>query len=201
MEVILLERVERLGQIGDVVNVKNGFARNYLLPRNKALRATKENREFFEGQRKEIEAQNAARRKEAEGLLKKVEGQVITLIRQAAEDGRLFGSVTARDIAAGLAEKAKGVDYHQVQLNQPIKYTGIHEIKIVLHPEVTTAVRVNVARTEGEAEEALAGKKKGKAEEAEARQAKKTEDVLEEILDQADRAEAETAPANDSEAA
>ena len=163
MEVILLERVEKLGAIGDVVKVKDGFARNYLIPQQKALLATQANREVFESQRKDIEAQNAERKKDAEKVHKKVDGEVVVLIRQAGEDGRLFGSVTARDIAREVSKKDDAVSHRHVVLDQPIKYSGIYDIRLVLHAEVTAIVRVNVARTEGEAKEALVAEKTGKA--------------------------------------
>src|SRR6185369_14702636 len=152
MEVILLERVEKLGQIGDVVTVKNGFARNYLLPNKKALRATETNRKLFEVNRKKIEADNADRRAEAEKASKGVEGKTIQLIRQASNVGALYGSVSARDIVEGLEAEGAKVSKSQVVLDRPIKAIGVHEVKIALHPEVAVTIKVNVARSPEEAE-------------------------------------------------
>lgn len=151
MQVILLERIENLGHIGDEVTVRDGYARNFLLPRKKALRATEANRARFEAQRQEIEARNLERRKDAEAVAKTLEGASCTLIRQAGDMGQLYGSVAARDIAEGLGEAGFKVERSQVVLNRPIKTTGVHEVKIALHPEVTVTVSVNVARSEAEA--------------------------------------------------
>ena len=152
MEVILLERVEKLGAIGDVVKVKNGFARNYLLPRKKALRANDANRKLFETQRVQIEADNATRRADAEKASKGVDGKTVQLIRQASNVGHLYGSVSARDIVDALDAQGAKVTKSQVVLDRPIKALGIHEVKIALHPEVSVTVKVNVARSPEEAE-------------------------------------------------
>jgi len=152
MEVILLERVEKLGTIGDVVKVKNGFARNYLLPRKKALRANDANRKLFETQRTQIEADNAAKRDEAEVASKGVDGKSVQLIRQASNVGHLYGSVSARDIAEALEGVGAKVAKSQVVLDRPIKAIGLHEVKIALHPEVAVTVKVNVARSPEEAD-------------------------------------------------
>jgi len=152
MEVILLERVEKLGTIGDVVKVKNGFARNYLLPRKKALRANDANRKLFETQRTQIEADNAAKRGEAEVASKGVDGKSVQLIRQASNVGHLYGSVSARDIAEALEGVGAKVAKSQVVLDRPIKALGVHDIKIALHPEVAVMVKVNVARSPEEAD-------------------------------------------------
>jgi len=152
MEVILLERVEKLGAIGDVVNVKNGFARNYLLPRKKALRANEANRKLFESNRARIEEENAERRSEAEKSAKSVEGKSVKLIRQASNVGHLYGSVSARDIAEALESVGAHVAKSQVVLDRPIKDIGVHEVKIALHPEVAVTVKVNVARSPEEAD-------------------------------------------------
>ena len=151
MEVILLERIERLGQIGDVVSVKPGFARNFLLPRKKALRATEENKKRFEAQRAQIEATNLKRKQEAEKVAKKVDGQKIVVIRQASETGMLFGSVANRDIADGLTAAGFTVDRRQVILDKPIKTLGLHPVRVALHPEVIVTVTANVAKSEDEA--------------------------------------------------
>ena len=152
MEVILLERVEKLGSIGDVVTVKNGFARNYLLPNKKALRANEANRKLFEANRKKIEAENADRRSEAEKAAKGVEGKTVQLIRQASNVGHLYGSVSARDIVEALDAEGAKVTKSQVVLDRPIKAVGMHDVKIALHPEVAVTVRVNVARSPEEAD-------------------------------------------------
>ena len=152
MEVILLERVEKLGAIGDVVNVKNGFARNYLLPNKKALRANEANRKLFEANRAKIESDNAERRSEAETSAKGVDGKTVQLIRQASNTGQLYGSVSARDIVEALEGEGAKVSKSQVVLDRPIKGIGMHEVKIALHPEVAVTVKVNVARSPEEAE-------------------------------------------------
>lgn len=152
MEIILLERVEKLGQMGDVVNVKPGFARNYLLPRRKALRATPENLEAFEKQRAELEARNETERTQSESAAHALEGTSLILIRQAGESGQLYGSVSARDIASGLAERGISVDRRQVELATPIKSLGLHEARIRLHPEVAVTIELNVAKSQDEAE-------------------------------------------------
>ena len=152
MEVILLERVEKLGAIGDVVKVKDGFARNYLLPRKKALRANEANRKVFEANRAKIEEENANRRSDAETASKDVDGKTIQLIRQASNTGQLYGSVSARDIVDALAGEGAHVTKSQVVLDRPIKAIGMHEVKVALHPEVSVTVKVNVARSPEEAD-------------------------------------------------
>ena len=152
MEVILLERVEKLGAIGDVVKVKNGFARNYLLPNKKALRANEANRKLFEANRARIEEENAVKRSDAEKDAKSVEGKTVKLIRQASNVGHLYGSVSARDIAEALESAGSKVAKSQVVLDRPIKAIGVHEVKIALHPEVAVTVKVNVARSPEEAD-------------------------------------------------
>jgi large subunit ribosomal protein L9 len=151
MNVILLERVENLGQMGEVVKVKPGFARNFLLPKKKALRATKENLSVFENRRVHLEADNLKRREEAEKVSAKLNGLKITIVRQAAESGQLYGSVTLRDIAEEITNAGFSVQKSQVMLNQPIKSTGVHDVRISLHPEVKVSVTVNVGRSTEEA--------------------------------------------------
>jgi large subunit ribosomal protein L9 len=151
MDVILLERIEKLGQIGDVVSVKPGFARNFLLPRKKALRATDENKKRFEEQRAQIEANNLKRRQEAEKIAKKVDGLKIVVIRQASETGLLFGSVANRDVADGVTAAGFTIDRRQVILDKPIKTLGLHKVRVALHPEVLVSVTANVAKSEDEA--------------------------------------------------
>ncbi|TMM54292.1 50S ribosomal protein L9 [Sulfitobacter sabulilitoris] len=157
MQVILLERVAKLGQMGDVVDVKPGFARNFLLPQGKALSASKANIEAFEGQKAQLEAQNLETRKEAEALAAKLDGQQFVVIRSASDSGALYGSVTTRDAADVATEAGFTVDRKQVVL-QPIKELGIHTITVVLHPEVDATVELNVARSPEEAELQAAGK-------------------------------------------
>ena len=151
MEVILLERIEKLGQIGDVVNVKPGFARNYLLPREKALRATEANKMKFEGQRSQLEAENIKRREEADAVATKMGSLTVDLIRQAGEAGHLYGSVNARDIAASVTAAGYTITRNQVGLVEPVKTLGLFDVPVALHPEVSVNVTVNVARTEEEA--------------------------------------------------
>jgi len=152
MEVILLERVEKLGQIGDIVNVKNGFARNYLLPNKKALRANEANKKVFEANRAKIEADNVEKRTDAEKASKGVDGKTVQLIRQASNTGQLYGSVSARDIVEALEGVGATTTKSQIVLNRPIKAIGMHEVKVALHPEVSVTVKVNVARSPEEAE-------------------------------------------------
>lgn len=154
MEVILLERVEKLGNVGDVVNVKNGFARNFLIPRKKCLRATNENKAVFEAQRAEIEKEIEAKRKEAQGVSGKIEDRFFVIIRSAGEDDRLYGSVSTRDIANAITESGTEVKRNQISLDDAIKYLGVYNVKVALHSEVVINVRVNVARSETEAKEA-----------------------------------------------
>ena len=151
MEVILLEHVEKLGKMGDIVNVKNGFARNYLLPQNKALRATDANKAVYEKQKAELEAHNKALFEEASKKAEALQGFSAVLIRQAAETGQLYGSVTIRDIAGAMKDAGFDVARRYVYLEKPIKDLGIYQVKINLHPEVSQKILVNVARTEDEA--------------------------------------------------
>jgi large subunit ribosomal protein L9 len=157
MQVILLERVESLGGIGDEVKVRDGFARNFLLPQKKALRATDANRKVFEARRSEIEARNAEARSGAEKASKGVDGQTYTLIRQAGEAGQLYGSVSARDIADEIVKSGAKIDRSAVILDKPIKTVGLHAVRIRLHAEVSVNVSVNVARSADEAERQAKG--------------------------------------------
>jgi large subunit ribosomal protein L9 len=152
MDVILLERVEKLGSIGDVVKVKDGFARNFLLPRKKALRANEANRKVFEANRARIEADNAARRDDAQTEAKTLEGTSVTLIRQSSNTGQLYGSVAVRDLVDSLEAEGHKVPKSAIVLDKPIKAIGLYEVKVALHPEVQVTVRVNVARSPEEAE-------------------------------------------------
>jgi large subunit ribosomal protein L9 len=152
MDVILLERVEKLGAIGDVVTVKNGFARNFLLPNKKALRANAINKKLFEANRTKIESDNADRRTEAQAAATGIDGKTVQLIRQASNTGQLYGSVSARDIIDALEADGAKITRNQIILDRPIKAIGMHEIKVSLHPEVSVAVKVNVARSPEEAE-------------------------------------------------
>lgn len=157
MKVILLERVERLGALGDVVSVKDGFARNYLLPRSKALRANEANLKVFESQRHDIEARNAQNREGAEKAAKKIDGGSYVIIRQAGEGGQLYGSVSGRDVAEAIQADGGQADRSQVVLDKPIKTIGVHPVKVRLHPEVVVTVNVNVARSKDEAERQARG--------------------------------------------
>ena len=171
-QVILLERVESLGQMGDVVRVKPGFARNFLLPQKKAMRATKENLAVFEKQRTQLEAQNLARKGEAEQVAGKMAGLAVVIIRQAGETGQLYGSVSNRDIAEAVTAAGFTVERRQVLLLQPIKALGIHATRVSLHPEVDIEVKVNVAQSADEAKAQAEGKAKAAAvEEAPAEEA------------------------------
>ncbi len=158
MQVILLERVAKLGQMGEVVKVRDGHARNFLLPQGKALRASDANIKAFEAQKAELEARNIEQRKEAEGLAKKLDGETFVMIRAAADSGALYGSVSTRDIAEAVSEGGVGVTRNQVWLDKPIKALGLHDVSITLHPEVSAAVTLNVARSPEEAEVQAAGK-------------------------------------------
>ncbi len=152
MEVILLERVAKLGQMGEIVRVKDGYARNFLLPRGKALRATKDNREKFEGMKADLEARNLAAKGEATKVAEKIDGKNVIVLRQASETGQLFGSVSVRDIIAALAADGVQVSRSQVLLDAPIKVIGQHKVSIAVHPEVEVSVSVTVARSADEAE-------------------------------------------------
>ncbi len=212
MEVILLERIETLGQMGDVVNVKTGYARNYLLPQRKALRATEENRRAFGEKRVQLEADNLEHRKEAEKVGGKLEGLSVTLIRQAGEADQLYGSVRSHDIADRVREAGFAIDRHQVQLSYPIKSVGVHEVRIDLHPEVSVTITANVARSEDEAKiQAKTGKavvhleeeqEQREAEAAEEAQAKEAEifeeDAAKPSDDETDVEAVEEAPGDDA---
>ena len=152
MDIILLERIEKLGTIGDVVTVKDGYARNFLLPQKKALRANDANKKVFEANREKLEAENAERRTDAEKAGEKVEGTEIVLIRAASNAGQLYGSVNVRDVAMGLADKGHDIDKKQVIMGAPIKTIGMFDVTVRLHPEVEVLVKANVARSEDEAE-------------------------------------------------
>jgi large subunit ribosomal protein L9 len=152
MQVILMERIEKLGQMGDVVTVKPGYARNFLLPQGKARRATKENLDRFEQQRTQLETENLERRDEAEKIGAKLKGLMVTLIRQAGESGQLYGSVNTHDLAAEITEAGYTVARNQISLDGVIKATGLHQVKVRLHPEVSVTITANVARSDTEAE-------------------------------------------------
>lgn len=152
MDIILLERVESLGQMGDIVTVKNGYARNFLLPQKKALRASKESLAYFETQKAQLEAQNLQRKAEAESVGESMAGMTVVLIRQAGDTGQLYGSVSSRDVAEAVTEAGSTIDRRQVMLEKPIKELGLHEISLRLHPEVSIGITVNVARSTDEAE-------------------------------------------------
>jgi large subunit ribosomal protein L9 len=168
VELILLQRVDKLGQMGDIVKVKPGYARNFLLPQKKALRASKDNRARFEQQRAQLEAQNLKRREEAERVAERVGGLTVVIIRQAGESGSLYGSVSARDIADGATDAGLTINRSQVVLEHPIKTLGLSQVRVALHPEVSIPVTVNVARSPEEAERQARGERAtGEAEEEE----------------------------------
>jgi large subunit ribosomal protein L9 len=152
MQVILLERIEKLGQMGDIVSVRDGFARNYLVPHGKALRATKTNLAEFEQRRVQLEAQNLQRKEEATAAAGKIDGRSVVILRQAGEGGQLYGSVNSRDVAAAFAEQGVTFGRQQVRLTSPLKTLGIHQVRVALHPEVDVTVEVNIARSAEEAE-------------------------------------------------
>ena len=186
MEVILLERIEKLGQMGDVVRVKAGFARNYLLPQKKALRANKDNLSQFEAQRAQLEAENLQRRDEAQSVAGKMEGMSVVLIRQAGDSGQLYGSVTARDLTEAITAAGVTVERRQVALERAIKVLGLHQVKVRLHPEVTVEVTANVARSDAEAEtQAKTGHMVSAEEQREAEEA-----AVEAVLSEVEEAEA-----------
>ncbi len=157
MEVILLERVENLGQMGDVVKVRPGFARNFLLPQKKALRASEENKKAFEHQRADLEARNLERKKEAEAAAEKINGRSFVVIRQASDTGSLYGSVSTRDIADAATAEGLKIDRTQVRIDKPLKSLGLCTVRVALHPEVDASIEINVARSEDEAERQARG--------------------------------------------
>ena len=159
MEVILLERISRLGQMGDTVRVKDGFARNFLLPQGKALRANENNKKKFEGQRAQLEARNLERKSEAQSVSEKLDGMSFVVVRSAGETGQLYGSVSPRDISELLTAEGFSVSRNQVELNNPIKSIGLTNVVIALHPEVEVTITLNVARSADEAERQAAGEK------------------------------------------
>ena len=182
MEVILLERIQRLGQMGEVVRVRDGYARNFLLPQGKALRANEANRKRFESERVQFEARDLERRQEAEGVAGKLEGQSFVIVRQAGETGQLYGSVTARDLAEAMEAGGFSVNRSQIALNTPLKTIGMHKVRIALHAEVSAHVNANVARSEDEA----------------ARQARGEDLTLAGAADAADEAATDEPPADEA---
>lgn len=185
MQVILLERIGRLGQMGDVVTVKDGFARNFLLPQGKALRATKANRERFDKERAQLEARNLELKSEAGAVAEKLQGQSFIIIRQAGDSGQLYGSVTTRDISTAVSEGGFSIERRQVMLDRPIKSLGLHDVRIGLHAEVEPRVTINVARSPDEAArqargEQVTGKAMDEAEEEAIRARAAAEKLFEE---------------------
>jgi len=206
MDVILLERVGKLGNLGDVVQVKDGYARNYLLPTGKALRANKANREKFEAERAAIEAMNAEKAQSAGSEAEKLNGQSFVLIRQAGEAGQLYGSVSPRDIAEAATESGITVDRNQVELDAPIKSIGLHEVRVALHAEVEAIITINVARSHDEAEaqargEVIVEEDDGEYDALAAAEALLNEEEDEEVEGEAEKAEeAESTEASEDEA-
>jgi large subunit ribosomal protein L9 len=205
MEVILLERIESLGQMGEVVKVKPGYARNFLLPQKKALRATKDNLAYFETQRAQLEAQNLKRRQDAEGVSKKLEGLQVVVLRQAGETGQLYGSVAPRDIAEAVTAAGFTIDRRQVLLDQPIKSLGIFKTRVALHPEVIVGISANIAQSQEEAQMQAEGKsprqQRAAAEEAAAAPAPAAAPTAPADAAPADAAPAEAAKAGEEAAA
>ncbi len=179
MQVILLERIGKLGQMGDTVTVKDGFARNFLLPQGKALRANKANMERFENERAGLEARNLEWKKDADGVAGKVDGESFVIIRQAGDTGQLYGSVSTRDIAANITDAGIQLERRQVMLDRPIKILGLHPVRVALHPEVEVTVTVNVARSEDEAARQARGEDVTATEEEPAEDAISPEEVFE----------------------
>jgi large subunit ribosomal protein L9 len=207
MKVILMERVEKLGLMGDIVTVKPGYARNYLLPQKKALRASAENLADFESRRQQLEADNLKQREEANAVGARFEGLAVMLIRQAGDSGQLYGSVTARDLAQAITEAGFTVDRKQVVLDKAIKVLGLHQVKIRLHPEVVVEVTANVARSEAEAERQVQTGHMVSAEEQRETEEAAVEAIVAEVEESdqaeapaADEAEAASPPAEESEA-
>ncbi len=200
MEVILLERVENLGQMGDVVSVKPGYARNFLLPLKKALRANESNKKVFDGQRAELEARNLERKKDAEAASTKLDGRSFVLIRQASETGALYGSVSARDIAAAASEDGVQIERGQVRLEKPIKTLGLMPVRVVMHPEVVASININVARSEDEAERQARGENVlAQNEERIEEEGENEADAAPEFFDEGAQAPVEGAPESDAE--
>jgi large subunit ribosomal protein L9 len=195
MQVILLERVEKLGQMGDEVRVKDGFARNFLLPKKKALRATKANRDFFQTQKTQLEANNLKLKGEAEKIGKKLDGQKFVLLRQAGDRGQLYGSVSPRDVADAMEKGGFKIDRHQVSISVAIKSIGLFTLPVVLHPEVKVNIVVNIARSDDEAERQARGEDV-LAEKTDAEEAKvAAEDLFEDGAAPAETSEEEPAEA------
>ena len=155
MEIILLEHIPKLGQMGDIVKVKTGYARNFLLPQKKALRANERNKEFFEKQRVQLEARNLEQKSEAEKLAEKLNGQRFVIVRSAGENGHLYGSVSIRDIIESMHEAGVKINRAQIELNQPFKNLGLHELTLNLHPEVQATVTIHIARSKDETEKEI----------------------------------------------
>ena len=202
MEIILLERIAKLGQMGDTVTVKDGYARNFLLPKGKALRATKENAARFEAEKAQLEARNLERMTEAQAVADKLDGNTYIAIRSAGETGQLYGSVASRDIVAILEENGFNVARSQVELMQPIKTIGMHAIKIALHPEVDAQITINVARSNDEAERQAAGEDLTRRDAYEIDEAEAEEETIapEDVFENPEDAEAAEQAAVDEEA-
>jgi len=199
MQVILLERIEKLGQMGDVVTVRPGFARNFLLPQKKAMRATQDNLHYFEREKSQLEAVNLEHRTEAEKVGKKLEGLIVSIIRNAGDSGQLYGSVNSRDIADAVSEAGFTVARNQVLMERPLKMLGLHDYRIRLHPEVAVTVTINVAQSAEEAEmqeqlgQAIIPSEGGEHEEEEGTQVLATADIIDPPPAAAEEADAESA--------
>jgi large subunit ribosomal protein L9 len=199
MEVILLERVAKLGQMGETVRVKDGFARNFLLPQGKALRATEENKKKFEGMKQQLEARNLELKGEAEKVATKVDGQTFVVLRQASEAGQLYGSVSTRDIAAILTDSGFTVSRNQIALNMPIKGIGLHKVPLALHPEIEVSITVNVARSPDEAERQARGEDVTLRRDEDEEEAEQARVAAEAFFEQPEQAEGEADQGNAEE--
>ncbi|ALE03982.1 50S ribosomal protein L9 [Bartonella ancashensis] len=177
MDIILLERITHLGQIGDIVSVKDGYARNFLLPKGKALRANETNKKYFEMQHAQLEARNLERKSEAQAIAEKLSGQSFLIIRSAGETGQLYGSVSTRDIAEIIIENGFSIERNQIELHHPIKMIGLHTVAISLHPEVQITVTINIARSANEAKQQIEGRNLTSAEEDQEQMITKNDDV------------------------
>ena len=206
MQVILLERIEKLGQMGDVVTVRPGFARNFLLPQKKAMRATQDNLHYFEREKSQLEAVNLERRTEAEKVGEKLEGLIVSIIRNAGDSGQLYGSVNSRDIADAVSEAGFTVARNQVLMERPLKMLGLHDYRIRLHPEVAVTVTINVAQSAEEAEmqehlgQAIIPSEGGEYEEEEEAQALATADIMDPPPTAAEEADGESSDMPSAEA-
>ena len=199
MELILLERVAKLGQMGDIVNVRTGYARNFLLPQGKAIRASEANKKRFEAERAQLEARNLEAKSEAEALKERIGEKTVIVIRAASETGQLYGSVSPRDLADALSEDGVSLNRNQISLDRPIKNIGMHSVTVILHPEVELIVTANVARSQDEADRQAAGEDLSLTERDEAFEFEEDLELDEELLEEIEGEEAEAAVEEEAE--